>query len=497
MAIHQNDVIYFILTDRFYGENVHSYSVDKNNPRDFHGGDFAGIIEKIPYLKKLGITALWITPVYLQVPEGNNTGLFGYHGYWALDFNQVEPRLYVENEKYPKGSKLYLKDLVDILHKNGIKLVLDMVVNHTGYHHPCFSRKVENPTPIKKCWFNVEPDYYDEQESSLSGLPDMDLDQSDVADYHVQTIISWIKETGIDGIRMDTAKHIESIFWTHYKTQVKGKYPDVSLIGEVLNFNVDDISRYQKYWAFDSLFDFPLQKAIEWVFVFGNSCETFVSSFNKGTGILEKDDNYTNHNRLTTLLDNHDLSGRFFTWALKSVDGNREAAAAIQCLALSFLFTVRGIPQIYYGTEIGMEGEADPDNRRDMEWHKFTTQHEVRAEFPVEKSIFNHTKKLIEIRKQNEALTFGAFVNLYVSHTLLVFLRYFDENAVIVVIHNGWQQPTEPVHIYFDSHPYIPTRIKALIQNRVLKCQLTGKEINVENGNFYIQPEGKTAMILK
>jgi len=137
MAITRKDIIYFILTDRFYGiENQRpevKQKIDKNNPFFYHGGNFDGIIEKIPYLKNLGITALWITPVYSQIDLENS---HGYHGYWALDFNAVNPVLYVDRGKYPRGSKLYLRDLVDQLHANGIKIILDIVVNHTGYRHP-------------------------------------------------------------------------------------------------------------------------------------------------------------------------------------------------------------------------------------------------------------------------------------------------------------------------------------------------------------------------
>ena len=113
MAITRQDIIYFILTDRFYGiENQQpevKQKIDKNNPLFYHGGNFDGIIEKIPYLKNLGITALWITPVYLQIDLEN---LHGYHGYWALDFNTINPGLYVDKGKYPQRNKLYLKNLI-------------------------------------------------------------------------------------------------------------------------------------------------------------------------------------------------------------------------------------------------------------------------------------------------------------------------------------------------------------------------------------------------
>ena len=136
MAITQQDIIYFILTDRFYakGSSVCKKGLDKDDPQAYHGGNFDGIVEKIPYLKSLGISTLWISPVYWQI-ESRVRNRWAYHGYWTLDFNTVDPHLY-SHEKYEQGSKKYLKDLVDILHDNDIKLILDVVVNHAGYLHP-------------------------------------------------------------------------------------------------------------------------------------------------------------------------------------------------------------------------------------------------------------------------------------------------------------------------------------------------------------------------
>lgn len=294
MAINQDDIIYFLLTDRFYrnGDSASLDGVDPSKPKHYHGGNFEGIIEKIPYLKNLGVTALWITPVYLQIPDYidpteetvGNSG-YGYHGYWTLDFNQVDPHLYIKKDDYPQGSKWYVRDLVKSLHDNGIKFIMDIVVNHTGYKHPGFINQGDNPTPINPSWFNPAS-AEDEIEGQLAKLPDFDLDSPNVADYHIQSILSWIKETGVDGIRMDTAKHVERIFWQYYKTQVAGLHPDVNLIGEVLDERIEYLSQYQKYWAFDNLFDFPLGKAIEDVFGRGESLTRFVTPYNQGHGIL-------------------------------------------------------------------------------------------------------------------------------------------------------------------------------------------------------------------
>jgi glycosidase len=495
MAIKQNDVIYFILTDRFYGIKNPGFEnrIDKSNPFKYHGGNFEGLIEKIPYLKKLGITALWITPVYLQIDLQN---VDGYHGYWALDFNSINPSLYIDNGKYPKGSKQYLKDLVDKFHQNGIKIILDMVVNHTGYSHPALTDN-PNPTPIRKNWFNNSSISceQDEIQGQLASLPDLDLDLPDVCDYQIDTIVDWIKETGIDAIRMDTVKHIERDFWNYFKTQIKGLYPDCTLIGEVLVYDVEILSLYQKDWAFDELFDFPLQQAIKNVFIDDSPMTHLVSPLNAGYGIIEKDNSYTNHNRLVTLLDNHDLSGRFFTYILDKQQNDYDKACAIQKLALTFLFTIRGIPQIFYGTEIGMEGHGDPDNRRDFPWEYFNKSYQVKKEYTHQKEIFEMFCSLINLRKTNNAVSSGMFVCLYVDPFVFVYLRYVLNEVVIVAIHNGWYDMPSEIEVHIENNCNIPTRIKELLNNQSLNSYLDEDKCAVKNGSFKIQLKKKTAKI--
>ncbi|OPY15440.1 MAG: Beta/alpha-amylase precursor [Syntrophus sp. PtaB.Bin001] len=499
MAITRKDIIYFILTDRFYGiENrlpEVKDKINKGNPLFYHGGNFDGIVEKIPYLKNLGITALWITPVYRQIDLEK---AHGYHGYWALDFNAVNPVLYVDNGQYPQGSKLYLKDLVKELHDNGIKVILDIVVNHTGYGHPGIVDDPANPTPIRSSWFNKMNVSLETSvtEGQLSGLPDMDLDSPDVCDYHAETIISWLRETGIDGIRMDTVRHVERNFWTYFKTQVKGQFPDVTLLGEVLVFDIDTLSQYQKFDAIDQLFDFPLQQVIKNVFVYDHAMTDFVSPYNMGTGILERDQSYTNHNQLVTLLDNHDLSARFMTYILERQMGDYRKATDVMKLALTFLFTIRGIPQIYYGTELGLEGNSDPDNRRDFPWEKLNAENEVKEEYPFEKEIYDHTRKLISIRKENDALSCGYFVCLYVDYFLLVFLRYVDDNVIIAGFHNGWLDMPSEVRIDVCNNPYLPQRIRDKLSEADMVSLFDNRLYPIRGGMLDIRLAKKSATIL-
>ena len=359
--ISQDDIIYFIVTDRFCdGDSANSFGTDKTDPRRYHGGDFKGIIDRIDYLQGLGVTALWITPVYLNIGRFGNSD--GYHGYWALDFERIDPHLYTERIDYIPGSRKYLKNLCSTLHDNGIQLILDVVVNHTGYHNQAYRDYCNKKIP--EHWFNTGGG--GEKETPLAGLPDLDHDNPDVRDYFVNNIVEWIEETGIDAIRMDTVKHVEDAFWYAFKSYVKGRHRSVTLIGEVLDpYDIGKIAAYQTRHDFDTLFDFPLCSEIKNTFIHNASMTRLARprlSEAETPGILDKDTRYyANANRLVTLLDNHDLPARIKTEILNRWGHwDRRRANRILKLCLTFLFTTRGIPQLYYGTEIGLEGDADP-----------------------------------------------------------------------------------------------------------------------------------------
>lgn len=495
--LRQNDVIYFLLTDRFYdGDPANNFDVDRSNPQAYHGGDFAGIVQKIPYFKHLGVTALWITPVYenIHLPESKS---YGYHGYWPLDFDRVDRRLYTPKPGRAEGDKAYLKDLVDVLHQNGLKLILDMVVNHTGYNHP--GLRNEGATPIRKHWFNADFLHSDE-EGRMWGLPDLDQDKAEVADYFVSSILDWIDKTGIDCIRMDTVKHVERTFWQLYKQYVRGKYPDVSLIGEVLAGDVGLLASYQKYFAFDSVFDFPLQFTLSDVFIRDMSprllAKPNLHPF-EPPGTLDRDSEYTNGNRLVTLLDNHDLSQRFFSTCLDRCGGHEPSALRLMKLSLSFLLTTRGIPQIYYGTEIAMQGRGDPDNRRDMPWEVFGGGLSPTSDRALEAEVFEHTRRLLHLRAANEALTFGTLITLYVDDFVYVYLREFQGEFAVVILNNGWEPMHHALRVSVAGNPAVPPRTVALIEKAELVDFLdpAAKPLSLQGGELWLQADGKSARV--
>ncbi|MBP0002432.1 MAG: hypothetical protein J7642_01705 [Cyanobacteria bacterium SBC] len=494
-AIEQSDVIYFVITDRFQnGDPSNDRNVDRSNPRAFHGGDFEGLIQKIPYFKTLGITALWITPVYVNIDDFFDSA--GYHGYWAMDFDRVDSHLYSAKPNRAEGSREYLKDLVDAFHQAGIKVILDMVVNHTGYHTPAYHNYPHRR--FEEHHFNRGTG---DIEGSLSGLPDLDHDQPEVADYFVQNILDWIEESGIDGIRMDTVKHVEDVFWTLFKSQIKARHPEVTLIGEVLNWHPGFIARYQEDHDFDTLFDFPLCGTLKGTLVWDLPMTLLARPRlhpHETWGRLDEDAIYTNANRLVTLLDNHDLDRRITTEILDSVGHwDRDLARKVLKLCLTFLFTTRGIPQIYYGTEIGMEGRSDPDNRRDMPWSIFGADYLPKEEYTFERDIFLHLQKLIQIRSNNPAICYGYLLTLYVDRYLYVYLREFRGNVVVVAANSGRGDMQYPATIAISANGNIPPRIKQLLSDGTpLRSQFSElPDLTVNVGSIEFQLPGKTAGI--
>ncbi len=517
--ISQDDIIYFIVTDRFNDGNPdNNNNVKKNDPLGYHGGDFDGISQKIPYLKNLGITALWITPVYLGIGslQGYESATsYGFHGYWPLDFEKVDPHLISGKD----NGRMDLRRLTEDLHFNGIKLILDIVVNHSGYHTRTYHKYPHKK--LKPEWFNPEipADDLSEEEKkykiALFGLPSLNHDLADVRDYFVNNIVDWIEDTGVDGIRMDAVPHIEKNFWYYFKSYVRGKYQDVFFLGEDLEFDEESVARYQREHDFDSLFDFPLQRNIIEVLI--------LDEYNKPTsdrrgmgalasprfspkdqeGVLDADSKYNNPNRLVTLLDNHDLEKRIMSWALQKTGGERLEAAKLVKYALTFQFTTRGIPQVYYGTELCLEGDRNNGGdfmvRADMPWHIIDPV--TLKPFPVyqeELEVFNHLQRLIQIRKKNQAISFGYLFTLYSDFYLYVYMREFRGNTIIVAINNGGPM-TAPALIDIGSNVNIPSRIKNNLAARKRLFDLLSESnfTDYQGGTLRITMKEKEARVFR
>lgn len=368
----QDDIIYMIMTDRFFdGDTSNDIDVHTTDPGAYHGGDLQGIIDKLDYIQSLGVNTIWITPVVQNQAKG-------YHGYWATDFEKVDQHL---------GTLATLQSLVKQAHQRGIKVLLDVVVNHTGPQAPMAS------DPAKYDWFHHNGpianwnDQQDIENGTLYDLPDLAQENPAVADYLINVDKRWITDTGVDGFRLDTVRHVPKTFWQRFAQEMHATKPGFFLMGEVWSNTPAYIAGYQET-GIDSLVDFPRQQAIQAVFA-NNASPRLLNNLQ-----AQEDQVFPDSSKVATFVDNHDMP-RFVNQAGDNAEQKLRAA-------LAYLLTAKGIPIIYYGTEVAMDGGADPDNRRDMT-------------FGSNPAMTAYVQSLTALRTEQPALRRGAYVPLDIA----------------------------------------------------------------------------------
>lgn len=447
----RDEIIYFVLTDRFHnGDRRNDINVRPNDPHAYHGGDLQGVIDKLDYIKGLGATSIWVTPIQDNRDEDLVGKYWGFHGYWIKDFTKVDEHL---------GDEALFKKLVAEAHRRGMKVVLDFVVNHVGYDAPMAK------DPSKQDWFHRKGDIknYDDQyqleNHDLAGLPDFNTQNPEVIKFHEETWAGWANRTGIDGFRMDTVKHVDMPFWTRFNRTMTAKTkPGFLKLGEVLHGDVGYCGRYTREGGFDSLFDFPMYYTISDVFARGQSMRKLGDR-------LRQDGAYADANLLSPFLDNHDVP-RFMSTA-----GGDESKLR---LAMAFLMTMRGVPSVYYGTEIGMEGPGEPENREDMR-------------FGSKPALTNHFKSLAMLRQELTPLRRGAMLEMWQDDQVYGFSRLMpDGEEVQVFLNNGGQQ----------ANRHVPLRAESkLPDGTVLVDRLTGEKVTVSGRHVDVKLKGKQARI--
>jgi len=449
-GINNDDAIYLIMIDRFADGDTSNNAPansppeanDRNNPRAFHGGDLRGVINQLPYLKDLGVTALWLTPWYdnwnglnrCAKPWCPNTY---YHGYHAIDYYAVEDRF---------GDLSTLRELVRKAHALGIKIIQDQVANHAGSQHPWI-----NDPPLPN-WFHgtlaqhqlntfrnsalLSPHANQvEFRNVLDGwfsddLPDMNQEEPEVARYEIQNALWWVGATGIDGIRQDTIQYMPRFFIRDLSNALHREYPRLWMVGEVFERDSAHTAFFiggHTGWdgvdtKLDSVFDFALWNASLLVF-------TNKSPVRSLRDQLKYDALYPDPSRVTVLANNHDTT-RFL-----SLEGATTAGAMMH---VAFILSVRGIPQIYYGEEIGMEGKEDPDNRRDFPASAFKAE----GRKPQEQKMFDWTRGWIHLRREHEAIRRGRLIDLFYDDETYVFARQQSSETVIFAL-NRQHQPRQ------------------------------------------------------
>ena len=495
------DVMYLIMIDRFAdGDRTNNDPpqskgiYDRSNKFYYHGGDLQGVIDHLPYLKDLGVTALWLTPWYdnydhpneIELKEGKPST--GFHGYNPQDFYRVEEHF---------GSLAKLRQLVDEAHRSGIKIIQDEVVNHTGPYHSWVS---DPPTPT---WFNGTKEHHlnnvfqtwvlhdprpveDLKRATMEGwfldfLPDLNQNDPEVARYLIQNTLWWIGVTGLDGIRMDTWQYVPNTFWHEWTMALKREYPNFTVVGEVKDGDVVHTSYFQggrvrdgADSGLDSLLDFPLFYPIRHAFAEGKKLDEVPKT-------LAKDYLYTNPNILVTLLGGHD-DGRFMSEEGATIAGLK--------LANAFVMTTRGAPQLYYGDEIAMTGPDEPTTRADFpggfpsdKRNAFSRDGRTRDE----EDLFEYIRKLTHLHNQLESLKRGSLVNLYVSEQQYAYARVTKASSVVTVLNND----TNAAEMEFDVSRAGLANGDALVDRLGVS-----KDVRVANGKVKVTLPPRSAVIL-
>ncbi|MBS2024111.1 MAG: glycosyl hydrolase [Deltaproteobacteria bacterium] len=332
--------IYFVLVDRFAnGDRSNDGAIDLADPAAFHGGDLQGVIDHLDYLKSLGIGTLWLSPVF----EMRTEKFFGhgaFHGYWTRDLHAVEPRF---------GGVEKLIELSLALHERDMRLVLDLVVNHVAFDAPLVKQHPD--------WFHHNGEIIDWNDAQqlvdhdVYGLPDLAQENPEVHAYLLDVAKSWIDVLEPDGFRLDAVKHVPLAFWKQFNAELHDYAgPDFFLLGEALESDPGKLANIWREGGFDSVFDFPLAFALTNIACKGAQPTTL-------DAMLAQDQLYPDASKLVTLLDNHDLP------RLAEVCGGD--AEKIQ-RAVDLLISTRGTPSFTYGTEAGLRGTKEPENRGDL-----------------------------------------------------------------------------------------------------------------------------------
>lgn len=451
-GVTNKDFIYLIMPDRFANgdskndvvKGMNETALNRDSMYYRHGGDLKGITSKLDYLQELGVTALWLNPVL-----ENNQPKTSYHGYANTENYKIDPR-FGTNEDY--------KQLVIDCHQRGIKMIKDLVHNHFGTEH--FTIK-DMPT---KDWVHQWPNYtkttYREQvhfdpyvaksdkDLMLNGwfdrhMPDLNQNNEFVKNYLTQSHIWWIEYADLDGFRLDTYAYNDAKFMAEWGERIIEEYPKFTFFGETWVHGVPNQAFFTKGNKINQGLDTQLQGVTDFQTLWGIN-EALNGKFGWTDGVvrlyntLANDYMYEDPTRNVVFLDNHDIS-RFYSVVGEDFDKYKSGIAC--------LLTTRGIPQMYYGTEILMKNYANPDGlvRSDFaggwpsdKMNKFVASGRTEKE----NDAFNYVKKLANYRKNNEVLQTGKLIQFIPEDGIYVYFRYNDAKKVMMLMNGNTEAKT-------------------------------------------------------
>ncbi|WML49603.1 glycoside hydrolase family 13 protein [Neobacillus sp. PS3-34] len=407
----KNTVWYQIFPERFANGNSENnpegtipWGSEEPTPTNFFGGDIEGVIQNVGYLKDLGISGIYFTPIFKAHSN---------HKYDTIDYMEIDPQF---------GTKETFKKLIEVCHENGIKVMLDAVFNHSGFYFPQFQDVLENGENSRfKSWFHVhefplvtEPRPNYDTFAFTPFMPKLNTENSEVKEYLLEVGRYWVREFNIDGWRLDVANEVDHAFWRDFRKEVKAIKPDLYILGEIWH----DSMPWLRGDQFDAVMNYPFTTNILNLFAKQNiSVKQFVENMTSVIHMYPKNVNDVAFN----LVDSHDTP-RILTECGDDVDRLKQV--------YSLLLTFIGTPCIYYGDEIGMTGNQDPGCRKCMEWDKDKQNHDL----------YQHVQKLIRLRGENPMLANEgqiSFIPGEYHDTCLAYTKSDGNKTIIVILNTG------------------------------------------------------------
>ena len=404
----QESIIYQIFPDRFCNgdnskniEGTLSWGKGKVNTKSMYGGDLRGVIEKLSYLKELGVNLIYLTPVFKSTTN---------HKYNTKDYFDIDPQFGTINEA---------RELVEKAHNNGIKIIFDAVFNHSGSDFFAFKDLIKNQQQSKyKEWYFIDSwpvsqakDKYYTFANGCENMPKLNTNNEEVKEYLLSVGEYWIKEIGIDGWRLDVCDEVGHEFWIAFRKRIKKANKNTIIIGEIMH----EANSFLKGDQLDGIMNYPFKNAI--IDFFGKNiinAREFLDIMAENR-VLYMDSIIR---QMWNLIGSHDTKRIY-----NECEGNINKIK----LAIAYQFLYIGVPYIYYGDEIGLDGEDDPDNRKCMIWDEENQN----------KDLLNFYKMMIKLRKANKELIYGDFEEIYCKNDLLAFKRVLKDTNILVLFNNS------------------------------------------------------------
>ena len=470
--LHMSDVecrgetIYFAVVDRFNSGKADSLGKETNLDDPTHkdwnkywGGDLQGVLDKVDYLHDLGVTAIWLTPLFEQV-EGDAGGSAPIHGYWTQDFKRLNARWVNRQEEIRLFSQTTVLDtLIAELHKRNMKFILDIVCNHSSPATTKGKGKIYDDGKLvadfdndKNNWYHHYgdvKDWNDEwqvQNCELCGLATFNENNTEFRRYIMDSIKMWL-DKGVDALRVDTVKHMPNWFWQEFTCEMHTRKPNVFIFGEwIHNHPSNPISVDFANHSGMTVFDFGLCTAIR-------SCiaSNAEQGFKLVQDVLDQDGAYRNASELITFYENHDMP------RLQSIGASNEMLDIATCLVM----TMRGIPCLYYGYEQYLHNDTnggdDPYNRPMMEKWDNTTP------------AFHITRRLSAERGKNPAIQWGGHWPKLVEKDIYIFLRKYQDSRCLVILNKGLERTIDvDTELPEGEHQCILSGEKVMLKDRKL-----------------------------